>query len=300
MPAGSADMGVRFSIVIPAYNEAGYLGEAIRSLLSQSYEGRYEIIVVDNNCTDDTAQIARELGARVVCENNSGVCWARQKGTGVSRGEIVVSADADTVYAPHWLRNIDRSFRSDDRIVAVAGPCRYKDGPLWGRVYARLLFGAVNLVYRATGRTCYATATNIAFRRDCWSGYDVRLTQGGDELAVLRKLRRVGVVAYDNANPTYTSGRRLRRGLTYNLFVTLLVYYLAAYFLNRLCGRPVVGSAPAYRSSQRAALGYLYPAVGVLLGVVLLMPFAQPRHYVLDTSRALLEYVEGAIGWDGR
>jgi len=51
-------------------------------------------------------------------------------------------------------------------LVAVVGPCRYQDGPRWGRAYARALFGAVGLVYRVTGRTCYVTATNIAFRRD--------------------------------------------------------------------------------------------------------------------------------------
>lgn len=283
---------MRFSVVIPCYNEAGYVADTLRSLRAQRYDGEYEVIVVDNNCTDRTADIARELGARVVTETEPGVCNARQKGTQVSSGEVVISADADTTYAPDWLAKIDRTFQSDERIVAVVGPCRYTDGPLWGQAYGRLLFGAVELIYRATGRTCYATATNIAFRRDRWCGYDVNLTQGGDELDLLRKLRHEGRVVYDHANPTYTSGRRLTRGLVYNLFVTLLVFYLLAYFLNRLCRRRVVGSAPAYRDSRTGSFRHLWAvASAVLVAVLVLLPFSQPRQYIARTSHSVVNYL---------
>jgi cellulose synthase/poly-beta-1,6-N-acetylglucosamine synthase-like glycosyltransferase len=61
-------MTVRFSVVIPCYNEGGYIADTINSLAAQSFSGGCEIIVVDNNCTDDTAEMARGLGARVVAE----------------------------------------------------------------------------------------------------------------------------------------------------------------------------------------------------------------------------------------
>ena len=54
-------MGPKFSIVIPCYNEARYVADAVNSLRGQTFAGSYEIIVVDNNCTDETADIAREL-----------------------------------------------------------------------------------------------------------------------------------------------------------------------------------------------------------------------------------------------
>ncbi|MER7006158.1 glycosyltransferase family A protein [Dactylosporangium sp. NPDC000555] len=237
----------RFSIVIPCFNEAGYLTDALLSLQKQDFDGVCEVIVVDNNCTDETAGIARDLGARVVVEPVPGVCNARQRGTEAARGEIVVSADADTVYGRDWLSRIDARFRGDGRIVAVVGPCRYIDGPRWGRLYGQILFAAVNGAYRLTGRAVYASATNIAFRREAWTGYDTSLTQGGDELDQLRRLRKKGRVVYDQGNPTYTSGRRLTRGLAYNLFVTLPVHYMLTYAVNRIAGRRVLGSAPAFR-----------------------------------------------------
>jgi glycosyltransferase involved in cell wall biosynthesis len=289
-------LGPKFSIVIPCYNEARYVAAAVNSLRGQTFAGSYEIIVVDNNCTDETAEIARELGARVVCENNPGVCWARQKGTEESAGEIVISADADTTYAPDWLAKIDRSFGADVRIVAVSGPCRYVGGPLWGRVYARILFGGVHLVYRMTGRTLYVTATNVAFRKKHWSGYDVNLTQGGDELNLLRDLRGKGRVVYDDTNPTYTSSRRLTRGVLYSFLVTLLVYYLLGYLLNRLFKRRVIGTAPAYRD-DRSPLSRRLQAAGLVLlvGFLLLLPLTQPRHYLFHESHSVVDYVTTAV-----
>ena len=49
----------RFSVVIPAFNEERLIGECLQSLARQDFAGGYEVIVVDNNCTDDTAEIGR-------------------------------------------------------------------------------------------------------------------------------------------------------------------------------------------------------------------------------------------------
>jgi hypothetical protein len=86
-------------------------------------------------------------------------------------------SDADTTFDAAWLSNIDRAFTRSPSCVAVAGPCRFVGGPRWGLAYTRLVFGLVRLLYRITGKVCYVTATNIAFRKSAWTGYDTRLTQ---------------------------------------------------------------------------------------------------------------------------
>ena len=271
VPEPARDDRPRFSVVIPAVNEAGEIGRCLSSLAAQDYAGMYEVIVVDNNSTDATAVVARNHGAMVVFEQNPGVCWARQRGTDVARGDIVVSTDADTTFDPGWLSRIDQAFRREPSSVAVTGPCQFVAGPWWGTVYADLLFGIVHLSYRLTGRVFYVTATNIAFRKSAWSGYNTNLTQGGDELDLLRRLRARGPVIFDFGNPTFTSARRLRRGLTYNIFVTCFFYYLLGYGLNRMFGRRVLGTAPEIRGAKhelawglRAAAASLVVASAVL------------------------------------
>jgi glycosyltransferase involved in cell wall biosynthesis len=240
--------GLRFSVVVPAFNEAALLPACLESLADQDFLGRYEVIVVDNNSADQTRQIAELYGATVIREQRAGVCWARQAGALAAGGEIIVSTDADTTFTRGWLSRIDRSFSASPNCVAVTGPSHFLDAPWWGRLYVWILFHAVNFVSHVAGRVVYASATNIAFRRSAFAGYDTNATQGGDELGLLRCLRSRGVIAFDLGNPSFTSSRRLRQGLLYNVMVTFLYYYLLGYTLNRLFRRPLIGMAPPFRS----------------------------------------------------
>lgn len=241
----------RFSVVIPALNEEAVLGDCLASLAAQRTSRGVEVIVVDNGSTDQTAAVARRHGARVVHEPRPGVCHARQRGLESATGQIVVTSDADTTFAPGWLQGIDDEFRRDQRVVAVAGPCTYVGGPWWGGVWSWLLFGAVADLAGITRRVFYVTATNLAFVRDAFEGYDTRLTQGGDELDALRRLRRRGRVVFVNRRPTLTSSRRLERGLLYTLLVSLCFHYLLSYTVNRIARRTLLGTAPPYRPGGR-------------------------------------------------
>jgi len=250
LPRSDTHARPRYSVVIPAFNEQAYLGACLASLAAQDYPSAFEIIVVDNNSTDDTAVIAAAASATVVFEPERGVCQARQRGTEVARGEIIISTDADTTFTPGWLSSIDQAFARHPGAVAVAGPCNFVGAPRWGILYPKLLFGMVNLVKRTTGRVVYISATNIAFRKSVWTGYDTRLTQGGDELDLLRRLQAGGEVIFDPTNPTRTSSRRLDEGLLYSIAVTFFYYYLLGYVLNRMFRRPVLGTAPPFRRTR--------------------------------------------------
>lgn len=266
----------RFTVVIPARDEERYLGATLDSLSRQDFRGGVEVVVVDNGSTDGTARVAAAHGATVVTEPEPGVCAARAAGTRAARGEIVVSTDADTTHPTDWLSRIDVAFEdAGSGCVAVAGPCHYTDAPPWAALFTGVLFGLVALVARFTGWVGYVTATNTAFRRVADPGYDTRLTQGGDELDLLRRLRRLGRVVFDPGLGVSTSSRRLTRGWLHSLVVTVLVGYVVAYAVNRVARRRVVGTAPscpdlpAPRRRFRLRLR-LVPVVAVALFVVAL------------------------------
>jgi glycosyltransferase involved in cell wall biosynthesis len=286
---------MRLSIIVPAYNEAAYLGRTLDSLLHQDYTGRYEVIVVDNNSIDGTAAIAAQHGVPVVTEPQQGVCAARQRGVDCATGEIIVSTDADTTQPADWLRTIDARFAASDGVVAVAGPCRYQDPSWWAEAYPKLLFGLVAKIYALTGFVFYVSATNIAFRRTAFPGYDLRLTQGGDELDLVRRLRRRGHVGWERQNVVTTSARRLQRGLLYNIFVSFFVYYLLAYWFNRLSQRQTFGMAPAFRQERRRSFPLLWVSRRVVLGILVVE--LTSLGFAIGTGDAAVD--NSALLWNG-
>lgn len=239
--------GIRISVVVPAYNEEMYLAATLTSLQKQDFTSPYEIIVVDNNSTDGTAALAQTFGVTVLHEPTPGVCAARQAGTAAARGNIVISTDADTVHPTDWLSRIDEEFSRSDDVILVAGPCRYLNPSWWATLYPKLLFAAVHQVRLRTGRLLYITATNTAFVRSAFPGYDQTMTQGGDELGVLRRMRDRGQAVWLPRNIVSTSPRRLSQGLLHSIVVSLLIHYLLAYLLNGVANRTLLRTAPAVR-----------------------------------------------------
>jgi glycosyltransferase involved in cell wall biosynthesis len=262
----------RVSVVVPALNEARFLPHCLQALALQDYQGGFEVIVVDNNSSDATAAIALSYGAVVLSEHRPGVCAARQRGTEAAVGEIVVSTDADTTVGPDWLTRITAAFDANPECVSVAGPCKYHGGPWWGWAYPKVLFAIVFAVFRVTGHVFYVTATNLAFRKEAWSGYNVTLTQGGDEVDLLRRLRRQGKVVFLLSNPSLTSPRRINHGLVYNLFVTFGYFYFLGYWVNHLSGRRIIGTAPPMRTEERPLRSRWLGTVGTgAFGVVVVL-----------------------------
>ena len=225
------------SIVIPAYNEAPLIGKCLESLKNQTYTGPKEIIICDNNSTDNTGAIARAAGVTVVFEANAGVIPARETGTKAATGTIIIQTDADTTFPPTWLEQIMNAFASDDKVIAVSGSFKFDGGPWWGKYFTALLFGLSGIVNRLFNRLVYIPGANTAFRRSVFKGYDMNLDQGGDEVALLRELRKQGKIVCLPKNYVLTSPRRLSKGLLYNIFITGIYYYCFDYFYRRITGK---------------------------------------------------------------
>lgn len=95
----------RISIIIPTYNNSHFLPETFASVFSQNYHD-YEIIVVDDGSTDDTAVRLQAYADRVryVYQKNAGSANARNKGLDLARGEYIVFLDADDLLLPGKLK----------------------------------------------------------------------------------------------------------------------------------------------------------------------------------------------------
>lgn len=129
-PSGHAQFTV--SVVIPAYNYARFLAQAVDSALAQTYPP-LEILIVDDGSTDDTAKLVAgryrdSTRVRYIHQNNAGLSAARNTGVQNARGELVAFLDADDYWMPDFLKEIVARFASLPReYVLVASRAQWVD-----------------------------------------------------------------------------------------------------------------------------------------------------------------------------
>ena len=112
---------LRISVIIPAYNESRLIGRCLESLTTQS-RPLDEIIVINNNSTDDTVEQAERFpGVRVITEKRQGISYTRTAGYNAANGDIIARVDADTIAHPQWAATIEKLFLSDPELGAVTG-----------------------------------------------------------------------------------------------------------------------------------------------------------------------------------
>ncbi len=146
------------SVIIPARNEAHNIERCISSILATSYP-RFELVVVDDNSTDDTAAVARRAAkgdarCRVVTnpalpEGWFGKQWACTTGSKTARGEILLFTDADTYHAPDLAtRSVNAMRRRGADMFSVAG--RQELGGFWEKLIQPQIFSILSMRYGGT------------------------------------------------------------------------------------------------------------------------------------------------------
>jgi len=97
-----------FSIIIPLYNKADFITDAIQSVLNQSHQN-FEAIVVNDGSIDDGAsrvQAIHDHRIKLIQQANSGVSCARNQGIELAKGDLICFLDADDWYLPTYLETI--------------------------------------------------------------------------------------------------------------------------------------------------------------------------------------------------
>ncbi|MEK7183933.1 MAG: glycosyltransferase [Patescibacteria group bacterium] len=202
------------SVVIPAKNEEQSLPAALDALNSQVGLDRtlYEVIVVDNNCTDRTAEIAKSLGAIVVKEPKPGIGHARAAGFAIAKAPLIATTDADSIAPESWLNDILAAF-NDPKVVAVGGPVTYD---ISGEVLHAVVNRSIPYLHEID-RLIHADAyhligANMAVRKTAFDhigGWHAELSLGED-MDLSHRIAKVGKIAFLPDNRVKTSDRRFQ------------------------------------------------------------------------------------------
>ncbi len=202
---------LQVSLVIPVYNEAEQLDDCLSAIAKQSVRP-LEVIVVDNNSNDDSAEVTRRYGfVKLLREPRQGVVHARNRGFDAAKGDIIGRIDADTQLPSDWIKRVQHIF-ADSSVSAVSGAAHYYDfvlsnladgldGYLRTHLARQLkdtnfLWGA-NMAVRRAG--WLRVRNNVCNRRNLHEDFDLSI-----------HLQEAGLkVMYDETLPAGVSSRRI-------------------------------------------------------------------------------------------
>ena len=182
---------MHLSIIIPAFNEARLIERSLHSVAAsiaanQKSGFTSEIIVVDNNSTDNTAELARQAGARVVFEPINQIGRARNAGAAHATGDWLLFLDADSLLSPGLLADILRLINSG-KYVGCGSTLRMDGLPWWADMTLRF-WTTISVLCR------WAAGALVVCRRDAFQeigGFDQEL-YALDEIRLSKQLKQWG------------------------------------------------------------------------------------------------------------
>lgn len=213
---------MKFSIIIPAYNEEKYIVKCLRAVYGMRIpEGdSREIIVVDNASTDRTFEIVRDNFPKVklVKEPRKGLTIAYNRGAKEADGDIFMFIDADDFPRPHHLEKFSKQFKKHQDLICVSGPCVYTDSGLAADWLFRLIFivlamPAEMFFNRLLNVGASIASGNSAIRKEYFrksGGFNEELFYGL-EADFTKRVRKLGKVRFKYSLWVETSGRRFRK-----------------------------------------------------------------------------------------
>lgn len=224
---------LKISVIIPAYNEEDFLAPTLEALQNQTMSrSDYEIIVVDNNSSDTTTQVATQGGAdMVVTETKHGTNLARQRGVDESTGEICAFCDADCIPPAHWLESIEKDL-SNTRVGALSGPYDYGLPPLMQKLsslyYVMFQYSDKILYFLFRKKSGVIIGGNFAARKETINaigGLPPMTFWGDDALTAIMIANTVGPVLFKPEFIVKSSPRRFsREGSLTTIFRYVFVY----------------------------------------------------------------------------
>lgn len=239
------------SVIIPAYNEEALIGKCLDSILFQTLDKKlYEVIVIDNASTDKTSEIARRYPVKLVVEPRKSVIYARQAGVDSALGDIIVSADADTIYPAEWLKIIWENFEKDSKLLAVTGWIYYSGSSPFFNVLNGFSQEINLFLYKYIKKFPVVYGANLAFKKHALEeigGYPKHLVELGDQQYIVFKFFKLGKVKIDPKLTCITSGRKLE-----SVWKNILIYNgwhrIAGALINAVTKKETIKATPTIRN----------------------------------------------------
>ena len=168
------------SIIVPCFNQAEFLDEALQSVIDQKYEN-WECIIVNDGSSDNTADISKlwcnkDARFNYIEKENGGLCAARNTGIEMASGEYILPLDADDKISSNYIMLAVREFQKDNALKVIY--CRGQKFGIEDGMLSLTPFSLYNL-----SRNCMIFCSAV-FRKEDWDrigGYDVNMKYGWED-----------------------------------------------------------------------------------------------------------------------
>jgi len=193
---GMGKQDASISVVVPFYEDRQHIRGCIDALLSQDYpQGQVEVILIDNNSTDGSADIVKQCPpVKLLSETKQGAYAARNRGIREGTGEIIAFTDADCLPESTWLSRIQEAM-SDADVHIVLGKREYASPSLGLSMLAEYEAEKIDYVCASSDRHIYYGYTNnMAVRRALFDqcGLFLEMARGADSIFVRKVVDHFG------------------------------------------------------------------------------------------------------------
>ncbi len=220
------------SVVIPAYNEEKTIAKTLHSLANQDTKIPFEIIIVDNNCTDNTIKVVRSFSKKlkmlkIIRDARQGIGSARGSGFKHSISTIIASTDADTVVPKNWLSKIHAEFRMDKNLIGVVGPYVFLAKSAVFNTLTKTVMMTADYTHKILSGSFPFRGINFAVKKEIWKkagGFNTKLSALEDVDLSLR-VGKLGEIRYLKNLVVNTSYRRFEGRFLKQLTDRAKAYY---------------------------------------------------------------------------
>lgn len=200
------------SLIIPVYNEEKYIGKCLEHIMQQMVMPD-EIIVVNNNCTDNSMAIVKKYpGVTVVNEKQQGMIAARNAGFNAAKYEIIARCDGDTQPPPYWIKRIKNNFAKYP-MDALTGPIAFYDAQLKTTILAKGYLDLMRPIHRGKETLI---GPNMIITKTIWKKIKDRVCLNDklvhEDIDLAYHIHEVGgKIRRDNRLVMFTSSRRMKK-----------------------------------------------------------------------------------------
>lgn len=203
----------KISLVICTYNRCKYLPAAFQSIVQQDFPKElYELIVVDNASTDQTADIANSfinanttMHARYVFEKKKGLSSARNRGMREAKADIIAYVDDDVILSENYLRSVVNFFDEHPNAVGAGGrvvPKYESEEPKWMSKYLKGFVGELNYgneIKKFTAPMKYPAGANMIYKKNVLhqaGGFNDELKFRSDDKYIFYEVKNISDEIY--------------------------------------------------------------------------------------------------------